>query len=112
MGSANTSSTPSTITRRETLDSIEYLQVSDGLEILVSLESRLTFNIRCESADEFGEVHQDFTEAADWPRIPFLLTRRLSGTAENLYGESSSDAKLRLIRTCFRRVPSFFHTSR
>ena len=72
--------------RRETLDSIEYLQVSDGLEILVSLESRLTFNIRCESADEFGEVHRDFTVAADWPRFPFLLTRRLSGTAENLYG--------------------------
>ena len=91
---------------------MEYLQVNDGLEILVSMESRLTFTIRCESADEFGEVHQDFTVAADWPRFPFLLTRRLSGTAENLYGESSSDAKLRLIRTCFRRVPSFFHTCR
>ena len=37
------------------------------------MESRLTFNIRCESADEFGEAHRDFTEAADWPRIPFLL---------------------------------------
>ena len=55
----------------------------------MSLESRQTFNIRCESADEFGEGHQDFTEAADWPRIPFLLTRRLSGTAENPCRENS-----------------------
>ena len=65
----------------------------------MSMESRLRFNIRCESADEFGEVHRDFTEAAIWPRIPFLLTRRLSGTAVNLYGESS----------CRREAPPHTH---
>ncbi len=36
------------------------LQVSNGLEILVSIESRLTFNMRCESADKYAEAHQVF----------------------------------------------------
>jgi hypothetical protein len=34
------------------------------LEILVSIGNVLTFNIRCESADDFSEVFGRFTEAA------------------------------------------------
>jgi len=41
------------------------------------MESRLRFNIRCESAEDVAEIVQKFTKAAYWPRIPFLLTRHL-----------------------------------
>ena len=61
-GDASTSSTPSTITRREALDSIEYLQVSNGLEILVSIGRRLTFNIRSEGAGDGDETIEDIAE--------------------------------------------------
>ena len=76
------------------------------------MESRLTFNIRCESADEFGEVQWDFTEAANLAEDSFSFDPEIIRDGRESYGESSSDAKLRLIRTCFRRVRSFFHTCR
>ena len=41
------------------------------MEILVSMESRQTFNIRSVSAVKFGEVHRDFTEAAMLAENPF-----------------------------------------
>lgn len=63
--------------RREAPDSIEYLQVSDGLGILVSLGIVLRFIIRYESADDIDEMFERFTKTAIWPRIPFLLTRYL-----------------------------------
>ena len=70
-GSASTSSTLSTNTRRVASNEALNLQVSNGLEILVSIGSRLTFNIRSVSAVKFGEVHRDFTEAAMLAENPF-----------------------------------------
>ena len=41
------------------------------MEILVSMGNVLTFNIRCESADDFSEVFGRFTEAAYMAENPF-----------------------------------------
>ena len=59
------------------------LQVSNGLEILLSIVNKLTVIIRSESADEIAEVLKGITEAAFWPSIHFLFTRGFFGAQKS-----------------------------
>ena len=54
------------------------LQVSNGLEILLSMGNRLTLNIRSESAYGIGEVLKRFTKRPSG-RVSFSFTRGYSG---------------------------------
>jgi len=55
------------------------LQVSNGLEILLSIVNKLTVIIRSESADEIAEVLKGITEAA----FCFLFTRGFFGAQKS-----------------------------
>ena len=70
----------------------------------MSMESRLRFNIRCESTDEFGEVHRDFTNSFSF--YPEIILDGL----EPQHGELAPDAMLCLIRSCSIRVRYSFYT--
>ena len=58
------------------------LQVSNGLEILLSMGNRLTLNIRSESAYGIGEVLKRFTKRPSG-RVSFSFTRGYSGARKS-----------------------------
>jgi len=57
------------------------LQVSNGLEILLSMGNRLTLDIRSESAYKIGEVLKGFTKRPYWPGIIFFLPEDITERA-------------------------------
>ena len=59
------------------------LQVSNGLEILLSMGNRLTLNIRSESAYGIGEVLKRFTKRPSG-RVSFSFTRGYSGALKSV----------------------------
>ena len=76
------------------------------------MESGLTFNIRHESADDIVGMFMRLTKAAFLTENSFSFDPEIVRDGRESVWESSSDAKLCLIRTCFRRVRSSFHTCR
>ena len=75
------------------------------------MESRLRFNIRCESADDFSELFGRFTEAALLAENSFsIYPEIILDGLEPQHGELAPDAMLCLIRSCSIRVRHSFYT--
>ena len=72
------------------------------------MESRLAFDIRCESAEIVAKNVETITLAANLAEDSFSFAPEIIRNGrESLQGELAPDAELRQIRTCFRRVRSF-----
>ena len=77
----------------------------------MSMESRLTFNIRFESADKFAEVHRVFHGSGHLAENSFsFYPEIILDSLEPQHGELAPDAMLCLIRSCSIRVRHSFYT--
>jgi hypothetical protein len=85
------------------------LQVSNGLEILLSMGNRLTLDIRSESAYKIGEVLKGFTKRPSG-RVSFSFYPRIFRSAQILQETPNPGVYSHQICSCCIRSQSSIHT--